>query len=104
MATATKSEVAVELRVVTRGFDGAGEKRVSGEVVNISGWRNSGYLEELRYLRPLAPGITPVEAADGRQFIDDASRKAYEATAKAEKTRRATKPAARRKTPAPVEE
>jgi hypothetical protein len=109
MATATKSKapaIAVEQRVVSRPFDGAGAERVAGEIVNIatSAWRNAGYLEELRYLRPLAAGLEPVGCTHkgcDRQFIDQASLAVHKPQHDRPK---AVKPPKRRPEPAAVAE
>jgi hypothetical protein len=71
----------VDYRVVSREFDGAGDTRAIGEVVNINdpAWRNAGLLEQLRYLRPMPAGHEPVKAKNGRLFIDEASAKAHDA-------------------------
>jgi hypothetical protein len=52
--------------VILRAFDGSGVSFVRGEVVDVSGWRHTGVLEQRRYIAPLPYGAeVPAELLSG---------------------------------------
>lgn len=70
--------------VVLRTFDGNGVSFVRGEVVDTSGWRHTGMLEQRRYIAPLPYGAE----VPGELLVGGVKRRMLNASSETEQRKR----------------